>query len=288
MGGRFFGVRAYTPPQILGRYIKWIISPQKKYQFDEGMADGTYLLQTVMENVGLDPWEFEDENIPFVTAMGIVEAPEGRMYQQEVMGRSLDPKKTWVEKKDGKVRRSTKPPTHSPAQRQDDFKQMLTELAKAPGGRQALDSFFSGTMLSAAYNPHAKPLEGIPYEPYYTAFVRGDIMGHIVDYLVDIGATILVLTVETVIRLNLQDVVQPTNKCFTSASSHSVHSQGELPQLLIHIGGVLCHVSFYIAPKGGYELLGMDVLMPRRVALDFNDSTMRMAKRLPEVSDDYL
>lgn len=106
-------------------------------------------------------------------------------------------------------------------------------------------------------------------------------MGQPVECLVDTGATISVLTVDTVLQLNLQDVVQPTNKCFISASAHLVHSQGELPQLPINIGGVHCHVNFYIAPKGGYQLLlGMDVLMPRKAALDFNDSTMRLAKRL--------
>lgn len=47
-------------------------------------------------------------------------------------------------------------------------------------------------------------------------------------------------------------------------------------------------VNFYIALVGGYEiLLGMDVMVPRRVGLDFNENTFRMSKeQVP--GDDYL
>lgn len=114
-------------------------------------------------------------------------------------------------------------------------------------------------------------------------------MGHSIDCLIDTGAMISVLTVDAVIHINLQDAVQPTNKCFTSASSHSMHSQGELPQLPVDIGGVTCLVNFYVAPQGGYEmLLGMDVLMPRKACIDLGDKTLRLAKKPPEPGDDYV
>lgn len=84
--------------------------------------------------------------------------------------------------------------------------------------------------------------------------MKRNIMGHPIDCLVHTGPTISVLAVDVVVRMNLQDVVEPTNKCFTSASHHLVHSQGELPQLPVNVGGVTCLLNFYIAPQGGYEM----------------------------------
>lgn len=191
----------------------------------------------------------------------------------------------------GKVQRAAAQASHLPTGTRGhrQIKRWLDDVAKTAAGKAALDEFVHGTAMTSAYDPAAKPLPGVRYEPYYTAYVRGDILGHGIDCLVDMGATISVLTVAAVVWMNLQDAVQPTNKCFTSASSHSVHSQGELPQLLVVIGGIECKVNFYIAPHGGYEmLLGMDVLMPRRAVLDLHEKTMRLARKLPGPGDDYI
>lgn len=168
------------------------------------------------------------------------------------------------------------------------MKKWLSELAKTPSGKAALESFLSSMPLASAYNPVARPLPGVVYEPYYIAYVKGCIQGHNIDCLIDTGATIFVLTVEAVLRMDLQDAVQPTNKCL-SVSAHSVHSQGELPQLPVVIRGIECRVNFYIGPQGGYELLlGMDVLMARRAVIDLHDKTLRLAREIPVPGDDYV
>lgn len=141
-------------PAGQGRRVQFLEDDLQQLHLDEDVEDGTYLLQTILEDVGAVSEGDNEEELLLVSVMGVVEAPEEQVWQHamESTTAGLDPSKTWVEVKDGWVQRTAKSPVNDLGLVKDKFYQVLAEMAKVPGGRRALESYFSGSSLSSAYD----------------------------------------------------------------------------------------------------------------------------------------
>lgn len=154
---------------------------------------------------------------------------------------------------------------------------LTSSLPKPEITKEIEDSEFIKSLWQKLYSDNGTTamFHGI-YSITLTVNISGDFAGGIIDAVIDTGAQMNVIPLDTIENLGLQRYVDTNVDGYTKGVNGTSKLMGIIPYLEMYINGYVFPICALVAPKGSSMLLGLPFLSHYDAKIDFSANKLSL------------